>query len=81
MTKKRIQRSQNSFVTPQVLEAWKAQDDDRLYELLLHDCLTPWQVSLFDLPEECPFPPELGAAKYWANAQALRNELQRLHPR
>lgn len=75
-----IKRSQHPQITDEVLAAWIDGDDDELRRLL-RPVMPPWQSSLINLAEECPFPPELGAAKYWAQAKAIRDELQKLAPR
>lgn len=68
-----IKRAQRSRVTPAAVQAFIAEDDDALRELL---GLKPWEISPLKAVGQCPFASSSMGARSWPRAQMLREQLE-----
>ena len=72
-TLRRRRHSQQARVTAEAAQAFHNGDHKALHNLLR---LPPWQASPIDATGDCPWPEGSAGAATWADAVALREELQ-----
>lgn len=76
-TPRRRRHSQQTRVTQEAVDAYRAGDSLTLSRLLR---LPPWQISPLDAEGECPYSPQSGCYDLWPDSVALRQELEAWEP-
>ncbi len=76
-TPRRRRHNQQTRVTQEAVDAFRAGDSKTLGRLLR---LPPWQESPLCATGDCPWPEGSGGAVTWADSVALRQELESWEP-